>query len=101
MNSTLLVNIFRFILLLAVQIVIFNNMNFLGFIMPLPYLLFIILYPVNGNRSGLLITSFLLGLTMDVFSNSGGVHAAACVTLAYFRPTYLSLRLGLVMNTKP
>jgi hypothetical protein len=41
MNSTLLVNIFRFILL-AVQIVIFNNMNFLGFIMPLPYLLFII-----------------------------------------------------------
>jgi hypothetical protein len=33
-NSTLLVNIFRFILLLAVQIVIFNNMNFLGFIMP-------------------------------------------------------------------
>jgi cell shape-determining protein MreD len=43
--------------------------------MPLPYL-FIILYPVNGNRSGLLITSFLLGLTMDVFSNSG-VHAAA------------------------
>jgi hypothetical protein len=44
MNSTLLVNIFRFILLLAVQIVIFNNMNFLGFIMPLPYLLFIILY---------------------------------------------------------
>jgi hypothetical protein len=43
MNSTLLVNIFRFILLLL-QIVIFNNMNFLGFIMPLPYLLFIILY---------------------------------------------------------
>jgi rod shape-determining protein MreD len=75
MNSTLLVNIFRFILL-AVQIVILTIMNFLGFIMPLPYLLFIILYPVNGNRSGLLITSFLLGLTMDVFSNSGGVHAA-------------------------
>jgi hypothetical protein len=38
---------------------------------------------------------------MDVFSNSGGVHAAACVTLAYLRPSYLSLRLGLVMNTKP
>jgi rod shape-determining protein MreD len=77
MNSTLLVNIFRFILLLAVQIVIFNNMNFRVY-NALPYLLFIILYPVNGNRSGLLITSFLLGLTMDVFSNSGGVHAAAC-----------------------
>jgi rod shape-determining protein MreD len=95
MNSTLLVNIFRFILLLAVQIVIFNNMTFLGFIIPLPYLLFIILYPVNGNRSALLITSFLLGLTMDVFSNSGGVHATACVTLAYFRPYIFKFAFGI------
>jgi rod shape-determining protein MreD len=95
MNSTLFVNIFRFILLLAVQIVIFNNMNFLGFIMPLPYMLFIILYPVNGNRAGLLLTSFLLGLTMDVFSNSGGVHAAACVTLAYLRPYIFKFAFGI------
>ena len=95
MNSTLFVNIFRFILLLAVQIVIFNNMNFLGFIMPLPYMLFIILYPVNGNRAGLLLASFLLGLTMDVFSNSGGVHAAACVTLAYLRPYIFKFAFGI------
>ena len=95
MNSTLFVNIFRFILLLAVQIVIFNNMNFLGFIMPLPYMLFIILYPVNGNRAGLLLASFLLGLTMDVFSNSGGVHAASCLTLAYLRPSIFKFSFGI------
>lgn len=95
MNSTLLVNIFRFILLLAVQIIVFNNMNFLSFIMPLPYMLFIILYPVNGNRTGLLLASFLLGLTMDMFSNSGGVHAAACVTLAYFRPSIFKFSFGI------
>lgn len=95
MNSTLLVNIFRFILLLAVQIIIFNNMNFLGFIMPLPYMLFIILYPVNGNRTALILASFLLGITMDVFSNSGGVHAAACLTLAYFRPSIFKFSFGI------
>jgi rod shape-determining protein MreD len=95
MNSTLLVNIFRFILLLAVQIVIFNNMNFLGFVMPLPYILFIILYPVNGNKTGLLFASFLLGLTMDIFSNSGGVHAAACLTLAYLRPSIFKFSFGI------
>lgn len=95
MNSTLLVNIFRFILLLVVQIIVFNNMNFLSFIMPLPYMLFIILYPVNGNRTGLLLASFLLGLTMDMFSNSGGVHAAACVTLAYFRPSIFKFSFGI------
>jgi rod shape-determining protein MreD len=94
MNSTLLLNISRFILLLAVQIAIFNNMNFLGYIIPLPYILFIILYPVNGNRSGLLLASFLLGLTMDLFSNSGGIHATACLVLAYARPTIFKFSFG-------
>jgi len=95
MNSTLLLNISRFILFLAVQIVIFNNMNFLGYIIPLPYILFIILYPVNGNRSGLLLASFLLGLTMDFFSNSGGIHATACLILAYVRPTIFKFSFGI------
>jgi rod shape-determining protein MreD len=94
MNSTLLVNVFRFLLLLTVQIVIFNNMNFLGYIMPLPYILFIILYPVNGNKSALLLASFLLGLTMDLFSNSGGIHATACLVLAYVRPTIFKFSFG-------
>lgn len=94
MNSTLLVNIFRFILLLAVQIVIFNNMTFLGFIMPLPYILFIILYPVNSNRSTLLLSSFLLGLIMDLFSNSGGIHTTACLVLAYYRPYIFKFAFG-------
>ena len=95
MNSTLLVNIFRFVLLLAVQIIIFNNMNFLGYISPFPYVLFIILYPVNGNKSGLLLASFLLGLIMDMFSNSGGIHTTACILLAYFRPYIFKFSFGL------
>lgn len=95
MNSTLLVNILRFILLLAVQIIIFNNMNFLGYISPFPYLLFIILYPVNANKSILLIASFLLGLIMDMFSNSGGIHATACLVLAFLRPYIFKFAFGL------
>lgn len=95
MNSTLFTNIFRFILLLTVQIIIFNNMNFLGYISPFPYILFIILYPVNGNKSGLLLASFLLGIIMDMFSNSGGIHTAACIVLAYYRPYLFKFSFGL------
>lgn len=95
MNSAMLFNITRFILLLAVQVVIFNNFNFLGYINPFPYILFIILYPVNGNKYGLLAASFFLGLIMDLFCNSGGVHAAACLTLAYFRPFIFKFSFGL------
>ena len=95
MNSALLGNIARFILLLAAQILIFNRIDLFGFINPFPYVLFIILYPVNGNKSGLLAASFLLGLLMDMLWNSGGVHAAACLVLAYYRPAIFKFSFGL------
>ncbi|GAA4043963.1 MULTISPECIES: rod shape-determining protein MreD [Flavobacterium] len=95
MNSAMLFNMARFILLLAVQVVIFNNFNFLGYINPFPYILFIILYPVNGNKYALLLSSFFLGITMDLFCNSGGVHAAACLLLAFVRPSIFKFSFGL------
>ncbi len=95
MNSNVLINIARFFLLLAAQIIIFNNMHLFGFISTFPYLLFIILYPVDGNKMGLLGASFLLGITMDMFCNSGGVHAASCLMLAYFRPAIFKFSFGL------
>jgi len=95
MNSTLFVNIARFILLLAAQVLIFNNVNFMGYINPYPYILFLILYPVNGNKIGLLLSGFLLGIIMDMFCNSGGVHAAACLLLAYYRPYIFKFSFGL------
>ena len=95
MNSALLNNIARFILLLAAQILLFNNINFLGFINPYPYILFIILFPVNGNKFGLLAASFLIGLLMDMFLNSGGVHATSCLILAFFRPAIFKFSFGL------
>lgn len=95
MNSALFINIFRFILLLTVQIIIFNNMNFLGYISPFPYILFILLYPVNSNKSGLLVASFFLGLIMDMFSNSGGINTTACIVLAYYRPYLFKFSFGL------
>ncbi len=95
MNSALLANIARFILLLAAQVLIFNRIDLFGFINPFPYVLFIILYPVNGNKSGLLAASFFLGLLMDMFWNSGGVHAAASLILAYYRPSIFKFSFGL------
>lgn len=44
----------------------------------------------------LLLTSFLLGMLIDIFSDSGGVHAAAAVTLAYIRPVLLKSSFGML-----
>ncbi len=95
MNSAFLSNIARFILLLATQITIFNNIDFLGYINPFPYILFIILFPVNGNKSILVLSSFFIGIIIDLFCNSGGVHAASCILLAYVRPIIFKFSFGL------
>ncbi len=96
MNSSVFINnSARFILLLAAQILIFNYFDLLGFINPYPYILFIILFPVNGNKSALLLAAFSLGIIMDLFLNSGGVHAFACVALAYVRPYIFKFAFGL------
>jgi len=95
MNSALLSNIARFILLLSAQVLIFNKMDLFGFVNPFPYILFVILFPVNGNKNGLLLASFALGLMMDMFGNSGGVHATACVVLAYLRPFIFKFSFGM------
>lgn len=95
MSSSVIVNILRFIFLLLLQVVIFSRMDLFGFLNPYPYILFILLYPVNGNKAGLLVASFLLGLTLDMFLNSGGSHAVACVTLAYIRPTFFKFSFGI------
>jgi len=94
MNSIVGINIARFIVLVLVQGLVLNHINFLGYINPYIYILFIILYPVKNNSSLFIFLSFLLGLCVDIFSDSGGVHAAASVTIAFLRPGFLKSVFG-------
>ncbi|MBF8148400.1 rod shape-determining protein MreD [Winogradskyella sp. F6397] len=96
MNSIAGINLTRFILLLLVQVVICNHIDFLGYINPYIYIIFIFLFPIREERLALLIVSFLLGLLVDLFSDSGGVHAAAAVSLAYIRPILLKSSFGML-----
>ncbi|MBA5792460.1 MULTISPECIES: rod shape-determining protein MreD [unclassified Flavobacterium] len=94
MNNTTILNTFRFIVLVFFQVTVFNNIHLFGFITPYPYILFILLYPLNSNRHLFLLFSFLLGLILDTFNNSGGVHTTACITLAFFRENLLKMAFG-------
>lgn len=96
MNSINTNIILRFIVLILAQVLIFNHINFLGNINPYPYILFIFLYPVKNNRTLFLLLSFIMGLLVDLFSDSGGVHAAACVSIAFIRPGLLKFCFGML-----
>src|SRR5690606_1552098 len=95
MNSQFFINIFRFELLILLQAAVLNNINFLGYINPYLYILFIILLPANIGRGQVIFYSFLLGLGIDFFAVSGGVNAAACLVIAYLRPIVLKSSFGL------
>jgi len=96
MNSVIASNSIRFVVLLLVQVVICNHINFLGYINPYIYIIFIFLFPIRDDRLAFLLASFLLGMLVDMFSDSGGVHAAASVCLAYARPILLKTSFGML-----
>ena len=84
-------NILRFIILVLFQVLVLNNIQFSGYVNPFMYVLFILLLPFETPRWLLLVSGFLLGLSIDVFSGTIGMHAAATVLMAYMRPYVLSL----------
>lgn len=85
MNNIALNNVVRFIGLLFLQVFILNHVNIFGYINPMVYIAWVFLYPVRKTRSLFLILSFLLGISIDFFSDSGGINAFAITFIAYFR----------------
>lgn len=94
MNSYLFINIVRFVLLVITQVLIFNNLNFLGFINPFVYVVFFYWYPIKGNRALFMLIAFLLGLVIDIFSDTLALNALASVTVAYARPSIMRFCFG-------
>lgn len=80
-----------FIGLVLTQVLVMNHIQFSGFVNPYIYILFVLLLPLNSPRYVVLILAFLLGITVDIFSNSLGIHAFATVFAAYFRPFVIHL----------
>ena len=81
----------RFFILVGIQILVLNNVQISGYINPFVYILFIILLPPKMPKSIVLILAFIMGFTIDIFSDSYGIHSSATVLLAFLRPKVLTL----------
>lgn len=89
--SDYLHRILWFIGLVLLQVLILNNVHIAGYATPFLYAYFILKFPSGTSRNGLMLWAFFLGLTIDVFSNTPGMNAAATVFLAFLRPSLLNL----------
>ena len=94
MNRDNINNALLFIGLILLQIIVLNNINFLGYINPYFYIFFIFLYPIKKDDASVLILSFFLGLCIDIFSDSGGINAAATLFIGFIRIPILQSVIG-------
>lgn len=90
--SDIVKNIIRFIFFILIQVYVLDKIPHLHrYITPYLYYLFILWLPFSISRQWLLVVGFLTGLTLDYFTNTPGLHAAACTLIAYVRPFLINL----------
>ena len=80
-----------FILLVMAQAVVFNHLCLWNVAIPLVFIYFIMVLPVTLPFAGTVALSFLLGLSVDTFSNTPGMNALACTILGAMRLPVLRL----------
>lgn len=87
----ILQHITRLILLLLLQTLVFNQLEPGWGIQLMPYPLFIFLLPIELGIIPLMLLAFVMGITIDSFSNTFGLHTSALLVFAYMRPIIFDL----------
>ena len=93
MNKTVL-QIIRFVVLVLFQVLVINHIRLGGYVHPHIYLIFIMLLPFNTPKWQLLVLGFVLGLSIDLFTGTPGLHAGATTLMAFCRPSIIKLVSG-------
>ena len=91
MMRTLIVNLLRFVSLVFLQVFLLKNLTLYNLSTPYPYIIFILLLPFETPNFILFLLAFLMGLTIDAFYDTPGLHAASCVLLAMVRITFIAI----------
>ncbi|MBU0763416.1 MAG: rod shape-determining protein MreD [Bacteroidetes bacterium] len=84
-------NIARFVFLVLLQVLVLDHVHLWGFVNPYIFILFIILLPFETPGWLLLFFGFFLGLSIDIFNDTPGIHTSATVFMCFIRPAMLKL----------
>ena len=73
------------------QVFLLKNITLYNLSTPYLYIMFILLLPFEVPNLLLFALAFILGLTIDAFYDTPGLHAASCVMLAFVRILFISI----------
>ena len=85
MTKLVLTNIFRFLLLIVLQILLINYVSFGGYLIPFIYILAVLMLPTRLGNIPLLLIAFAAGAIVDIFCNIPGFHTFSCTMMAFIR----------------
>ena len=88
--------IVRYVLVMMLQVLLFDQLQLFGVCHPYIYILCLLMMPITLSHSADMLIGAAVGLVMDVFCNSLGIHMASCILLMFIRP-YL---LGAIVSDK-
>lgn len=91
--NELLKHFLRWLIVVALQVGIFNQIGLMSLFNPFIYPFFILMLPLATPRSLLMILAFTTGLAIDIFSNTGGLHAFASTLVAFVRPHWVKIAI--------
>lgn len=104
MTTEIIKNVLRFIIMVLLQVLVIQNINLTSYVILLPYVMVIIMLPFETHRLIVLFASFLLGVCVDYFYDSSGLHASACTVMGFARHyvlKYISPREGYDVGVRP
>lgn len=88
MTRLILSNIFRFIALIVLQVLILNYVYLGGYVLPFIYILGVLMLPTNFGKIPTLLVAFAAGGLIDLFCNVPGFHAFSCTMMAFARVVF-------------
>ena len=91
MNVDFFRRLLLYIVLILAQVLVLNHIHLFGYATPLLYIYFVISFRRNYPKWAILLWSFMLGLTVDGFSNTPGVAASAMTFVGLIQPYLLEL----------
>jgi rod shape-determining protein MreD len=91
MSRAIIINLVRFVVLVCLQVFLLKNITLYNLSTPYLYIMFILLLPFETPNVLLFALAFLIGITIDAFYDTPGLHAASCVLLAFVRILFISI----------
>lgn len=94
----------KILLIILLQVLVVQNLYLSSYVVPYPYILAILILPFETPRILVLLIGLIIGVSIDLFNSTSGIHASSALLIAfarYYILKYVSPREGYDAGVKP